>query len=552
MTIQETVADRLSGGKITELTEVTGRQGNEIMVLRDELRESMQRLEQMLYAPGWQRLGMEAEKEFSRNGMREITKLARIMRLKNPIIKRGVDVQRLYVWAQGVSISVEDETINEAIQTFMQDERNRAGLTSHQSYGNREVSLQTDGNLFFRFFVDEQKTGRVRVRTMEPNEIEEIITNPEDDAEPWLYHRIWNQTDINGKMESLSEYYPDFRFVPKEPAAIDAMLGKSINWDTPVYHVAVNKLGNWGISEFYAALDWALAYKNFLEQLASVWSALARWAAKLTTKGGARGVAAAKTKLNTTVTSSTGETNPSPIPGSTFIASEGVDLQPFRTAGATMSAEDGRRLLLQTVAVFGLPETFFGDVSVGTLATAKSLDRPTELMIADRQELWKSIISDILNYALMWAVKAPQGPLNGAGKYVRIDDGDEWIERIEWPDDVDATIKVSFPPIVEEDVAGLVNAVIDSATMKGAGQGIPMETAVRELLGLLGISDVDAVMELWREEEEERAANAEKLAQQFSQNGQGAPDEEEETEADRVLVRVNQLIADIGEAVNDV
>jgi hypothetical protein len=175
-------------------------------------------------------------------------------------------------------------------------------------------------------------------------------------------------------------------------------------------------------------------------------------------------------------------------------------------------------------------------------------------MIADRQELWKSVIADILNYALMWAVKAPQGPLKGAGSYVRIDDGDEWIERIEWPDDVDATIKVSFPPIVEDDVPALVGATIDAATMKGAGQGIPLETAVRELLGLLGIPDVDAVMDLWREEEEERAANAEKLAQQFSQNGQGAPDEEEEpeTESDRLLVRVNQLIADIGEAVNDV
>jgi hypothetical protein len=324
-----------------------------------------------------------------------------------------------------------------------------------------------------------------------------------------------------------------------------------VQWDTPVYHVAVNRLGKWGISEFYAALDWALAYKNFLEQLASVWSALARWAAKLTTKGGARGVAAAKSRLNTTITSTTGETNPSPVTGSTFIGSEGVDLQPFRTAGATMSAEDGRRLLLQAIAVFGLPETFFGDVSVGTLATAKSLDRPTELMITDRQALWQSVITDILNYALLWAVKAPSGALKGAGKYVKIDDGDEVIERVEWPDDTEATIKVSFPPIVEEDVPALVNATIDAATMKGAGNGIPAEVAVRELLGLLSVPDIDAVMELWREEEEARAAKADELAQQFSQNGQGGEQEEEETEADRLLVRVNQLVMALNEAIEN-
>jgi hypothetical protein len=168
MTILEATADRLSGGKITELTEVTQYQSNELT----RLTESIQRLEQALYSTEWRQLSMSAEQTFTRQGIKDITTLARIMRLKNPTIKRGVDVQRLYVWAQGVSISAEDETVNDVWQQFADDERNKAELTSHQAYSDKEVDLQQDGNLFFRFFVNAQ-TGRVRIRTVDPQEIDE-------------------------------------------------------------------------------------------------------------------------------------------------------------------------------------------------------------------------------------------------------------------------------------------------------------------------------------------------------------------------------------------
>lgn len=552
MTILETTADRLSGGKITELTEVAQRQSNELV----QLTESMQRLEQLLYSTEWRMLSRGAEEEFTRDGLRQITNLARIMRLKNPTIKRGVEVQRLYVWAQGVSISAEDETVNEVLQQFVDDERNRAELTSHQGYSEKEVHLQQDGNLFFRFFVNEQM-GRVRVRTIDPQEVDEIICNPEDAKEPWLYRRSWTQQELNLSQKTITEYYPDFRYVPTNPAAIEQQLpqGGAVKWDTPVYHVAVNRLGQWGVSEYYAALDWALAYKNFLEQLASVWSALARWAAKIKVPGGVRGVAAAKSKLNTTATSSSGETNPPPVMGSTFIHSDGTQLQPFRTAGATMSADDGRRLFLQAAATFGLPETFFSDVSVGTLATAKSLDRPTELKIVDRQALWEDIIRDILNYVLLQSARAPSGALPTA-MYKKIPDGDEVIELIEWPDSMDGTIKIQFPPIVEEDVLGLVTATIDATTLKGAGGGIPQKTGIRQLLSLLNVPNIDDVMAMWEEEEEERAAKAEELAAQFSQNGQGengqaAPEEDEAEESRKRLENdVRALLIDLREAVN--
>ncbi len=584
-TITESLADRLTGGKLSNLQETAVSQAERISEQSTQLfqlTESLQRLEQMLYSGEWRMLSFQADQEFTRAGLMQITQLARIMRLKNPVIKRGVKIQRLYVWAQGVNISAVEPEINDVVQAFLDDERNKAELTSHQARGERETDLQQDGNLFFRFHIN-QINGRIRISTVDPQEIDDIICNPEDKREPWFYKRVWTQKNLDGSTHGHTVYYPDWRFTPRSKvgfteklAALGGLNGR-IEWDTPVKHVAVNKMGRWGISEYYAANDWALAYKSFLEQLASVWQALARWAAKLTVKGGKQGVAAAKAKLNTTLGNATGEeTNPPPVTGATFIESENATLSPFRTAGATMSAEDGRRLLLMTVMDFGFPETFFGDASVGSLATAKSLDRPTELQIMDRQALWRDIHLDILNFALLWAVKAPQGPLRSLGRYMPEPDGAQLHERVEWgnktvthPDGAtevvpyDPTVNVEFPSIIEHDIKETISAVIDAQTLAGrsAGPGVPLETAVRRLLSELGINDIDAVMEIWQQEKEEREARAEEMAAQLANapappgnGGEGEEDPEDEPAMESVwqqqVTAVSDLLVDLKEAVN--
>lgn len=531
MTLLEAAANRMTGGKITQLTEQaeqlqeTSQQQQHMITL---LQESMRTLELALQASDWRLLTMQSEREFSRPGLKIITDLARIMRLKNPVIKRGVEIQKLYVFAQGLTIKAADATINEVIQAFLDDERNKAELTTHQARGEKETDLQQDGNLFFRFFINQQ-TGRVRIRTIDPNEIVDIICNPEDKKEPWFYKRTYTRQELNGSTTSITEFYPDWHYNPISKVAqqVPGADGGRIVWDTPIYHVAVNRVGRWGVCEFYDAQDWALAYKTFLEQLASVWQALARYAYKLTTKGGKRGVAAAKTKLATTLSTNAEETNPPPVPGSTWLQSEGVDMQPFRTQGATMSADDGRRILLMAISTFGFPETFYGDASVGSLATAKSLDRPTELKITDRQTLWADIHRNILQFVLLWAAKAPAGPLRSMGRYQRERDMNEFIELIDWGNN-DATLVIEFPPIIEEDVPKLVAALIDATTLKGRGEGIPARKAVEKLITFFGFTDTDEIMAMWDEAQEERQARAEQMAAQLGggQNDDNTQDDE--------------------------
>lgn len=461
-------------------------------------------LEQLLSGGDWRQLSLQAEQEFSRAGLRDITELARIMYLKNPLIQRGVDVKRYYVWGQGVSVRAGSAEVQDVIRAFEDDEKNVVSLTSHQARMNAEVELQTDGNLFFAFFVN-PATGRVRVRTMPFAEVEEIVHNPQDSREPWYYLRRWQERRLSesGAREVVSRvaWYPDWRHNPaSKPATLD---GYEVRWGTPVYHVKIGGFSNWafGVSEIYDTIDWAMAYKEFLEDWASIVRAYRRFAFQLTTPGGRRGIAAAKTKLNTTYANSSGqdgETNPPPVVGSTFIGGEGVNLQPVRTSGATVSAEDGRRLLLMVAASTGLPETFFGDVSVGTLATAKSLDRPTELAMTDRQTLWADVLSDIYRFVLFWAVKAPSGPLAGLGRIERTVEDGVIEERVVWAEDVDATVSVTFPPLVESDVAERVGAIVNAATLGQAGTlagTVDLPTLARMLLQALGVEDVDEIVE---------------------------------------------------------
>lgn len=467
-----------------------------------DLQERLAALELALESDGWRLFTMQTDQEFSREGLRVITELCRVMYLKNPLIKRSVDIKRLYVWGQGWSAKAADPDVQAVLTAFLDDKKNQAELTSHAARMQKELERQTDGNLFLVFFTN-AATGRVRVRSIVFDEIDSIICNPEDAKDPWYYFRSWTEqrTDLStGTMEMVRReaYYPDWRYNPiNKPKTIGRY---PVLWDSPVHHVKTGGFSNWrfGCSEVYASIDWARAYKEFLEDWASIVRAYRRFAFQLSTPGGKSAIAAAKAKLGTTYgnAGTAAETNPSPVVGSTFVSSPDVNITPIRTSGATVAAEDGRRLLLMVAAATGLPETFFGDVSVGTLATAESLDRPTELMMRDLQTLWADIYLDIFEYVLLQAAKAPSGLLRGLVTVMTERDGDELVERVDWGD-LDAHIDIDFPPIRSEGIDSRVTAVIKAATLDGkqlAGT-LDMVTVTRLLLIALGEDDVDEIID---------------------------------------------------------
>jgi hypothetical protein len=461
--------------------------------------ERITQLELALEDFNFYRILGESQFEFSRQGLRMISQMGRILFLKNPLIKRGVQITAYYVFGQGITISSPDEAVDAVIQSFLDDVKNRAELTRQEALTGKEHELEVQGNLFFAFFTN-RSTGRVLVRTISLEQILDIVTNPEDRKDPWYYHRQWQEITLNettGQEETVTKeaYYPDWLHNPTtKPDKIGSF---PVMWDTPIYHKKVGALPDmkFGLCEFYAAQDWAKAYTDFLQAWAQITQALARFAWKRKTVGGAKAIQAEKTKLSTTISLSSIETNPPPVAGSTAIIGDGTDLEPIRTSGATTSMEDGRRLLLMSAAVFGLPETFFGDISKGNHATASTLDRPTELKFRDRQTFWKDTLTDIISFILLQAAKATSGKLNGK---VIVQTEDDGSERVFLPDGTPPQIKVEFPPILEHSVKDQIDAIVEAATLNSPGTmagTLDMVTVVGLICDALQIENRQAVLD---------------------------------------------------------
>jgi len=160
----------------------------------------------------------------------------------------------------------------------------------------------------------------------------------------------------------------------------------------------------------------------------------------------------------------------------------------------------------------GLPETFFGDASVGTLATARSLNRPTELEFSLRQLLYKGMIEDICAFVVQRMAETGYKSVTGEWE------PDDWEgERFVYADDVknedetkrdkpiDVTVNAVFPPLVEEDVKSMVEAVVSAATLNGnpLSGTFDAEYTTKRLLTVLGETDIEDVMKKLFPEPEE-------------------------------------------------
>lgn len=510
--------------------------------------ERLAELEFALEDANYMRLAAEGSRDFSRDGLRRICRQARIYWLRNPLILRGVKLKSSFVFGQGLNLQARDAAVNEVVQAFWMDPANQACLTSQQALIEQEDNLQLEANAFFALFTH-PATGRVRVRTLPFDEIEETISDPDDALTVWYYRRdftrkVSDMASGTHREEHVTEYHPDWRYRPA--AKPETIGGKVVRWDAPVCHVAVNRLPGmrWGVSEVYAALDWARSYKEFLENWASIVAAYARFAWQAKTKGGASAVAAVKSRLQ--VTSNGGgaaaDTNPPPAAASTFISNNGVSLEPVRTAGATTAAEDGRRLLLMVCAALGVYEHYFGDPSTGNLATAKSMERPMELMFLARRMLWADVLTAILMYAVEQAALAPGGALSGTLAT------NEYGEPVVDLGGLDTHIAIEFPPLLDKDTETQVRAIISAATLDGKSpQGLDLKTTTQMLLQVLGRDDVDELIDQlfpkgW---EEERARKAMEMAQTMAATAQ--PDTGG-TPADKAVA---EALRDLREAIRD-
>lgn len=516
------IANGLSGGQLNSLSEAVELYGQMAFTEHSNnelLQERIAELELALDDVGYERIGdSNFDKQFTKASIDKIAAMARVYWLKNPLVKRAVATQANYVFGQGVDVVAADEDVQTVVDAFMEDSKNRAELTGEQAMLTKETELQVTSNLFFTFFTD-PLNGATRVRTIPLSEITRIIYNPDDSKEPWYYYRQWQQPKEPGsqKYEMHQAMYPDINYMPKGglPKHFNGIEVMALN---PVYHVKTNCLSDmeYGVSEIYAAIDWAKAYKDFLEDWYTIVKSLSKFAWKATSKSGATGMAQAKQVLEGAINGGSNPMN-SDLPGQAaqvWMSSDNFDLAPMPKSGATVAVDDGRRALLMVCAATGIYEHYFGDPSTGNLATAKAMEQPMLLMFQERQELWTDVFNTILGYVINQSALKPGGKLRGVMSFN--DYGESYVDM----GDTDRSVDVKFPPILQEDVNERIDAIVKSVTLSGQtpANTIDLKTATTQMLTALG-ENTDIVEKLfpddpksWDEVEDEKQQKALEIA----------------------------------------
>lgn len=475
MGIINSVANAITGGRLSLLETVASATELDNRQLRERASDQQ---EEMLgrAGEGWTALGGDNKTRWTRDELRKQHAHALAMYWHNPFIRRVVDVKTSYILGQGVTISSPQAAVNQVIQEFLDAKSNQRALTGPSMMRKRSRELLIFGSVIPCLFVN-PAYGRVKVSVFDLDEIGFPLCDPDDGDTPWLWPRTFTRRSLESQAghameERVTEYHPDWGYNPaSKPATFG---GHTIRWDRPVFRIAADGVGGSHIapSPLLCVVEWGRVYTKFLEHRFSVAAALSKWVHKIATAT-KKGAQAAAKKVETSFVGKGGVSAAPPGVASGLAAPAGGvavtggehNIEAMQVKGATIHPDEGRRFLLAVGAGAGLPETFFGDVSVGSLATAESLDQPTALMMAEGQSTWGAPLKDLVMFALIQAARAPLNPFSkvarvkyiGATVVVEVKNEKGAFEPV--------VIDVDFPEIVEPNVKDRVEAISAAAPL---------------------------------------------------------------------------------------
>lgn len=458
------------------------------------LHESLADLELAIEDRGWRKVTGTDANDFSPEGRRNIADDCTMALTLNPLIIRGMMLRRVYIWGQGVSISVDDDEagqdVNGVVQKFLEDERNVVTFSGAAAREEIENLLGTTGEVFYCLPTN-INTGEVLVRRIEADEVVDIFTDPNDRFTPWYYKRQWKQRNLNadGTLSQWTEkkaWYPALGYHPTGAEKLDNIGGDPVMWDQPVRHRAVNKHGRQtrGLGDIYPAMAWAKSTKEVLEAWMMLFKSLARYAYQL--KGDR------PQQMARAIQSAAGPsaTNPSGA-GATIAPGAGGSIEAVSKSSGLLSIEGARWPAMFVASAFGVPVTMLlsDPGQTGARAVAETLDQPTELMARARQSLHSEDIEAICRYVVRCNIVAT---LNGSLKGSAVADGAREVVTLSGSGkDEPVRVKVEWPDFDSTSVTDKVAAIVSAAS---TGK-LPPEVVLSELLAALKVPDADKIMD---------------------------------------------------------
>lgn len=464
------------------------------------LKEEMSLAKRTLEDIGWMNLNTDnfINQEIITMGFVQMIKKARIYYVNNPLAKHWVVLTTSFVFGEGISTpKAQEDSLQEIINQFWDDEDNQKCLTSFSAQQALSNKIQYEGNIFFLLFEDEE--GNVRTRILNTIEIMDIIYDEEDRNRPIFYKikqldRKYNFSSDSYETSSQKHYYiPDVDNVYPEDYDVPE---NKLKTDCKIFHFKVNADINdkFGIPDLYAGLDWIKAHKDMAGDLATMVKALSKfaWTRKI------KGTNAQVQSIAGALRSKTNLTNISTMSGQTNVENESSSLTPVdvKTGGVDIGEKGLRQMKLMVAAGSGIFEHYYGDPSTGNLATAKSMELPMVKKFTIYQTIWKSVYLKIIRIVIKNKIRL--GLLDGTLEY------NPKTRREKIITDLNLTIDLDFPPILEEDLQIAASAF---STAKKEGL-ISEELASRLFMYAANVDNIDEELEIVAEENKTKKEEA--------------------------------------------
>lgn len=402
----------------------------------------------------WSLISGQAMGAFTKKSIDDYASISEFYYIFNPLIKRVVDVRTLFTFAKGFDISSDyPDTKQKYLDPVLNDPYNKEAFTSQMAQDYNDKTLQKGGNLFIAVY---KKARPISIRIIPAEEIAEIIYDENDGYKPLFYRRQHN---------NKTYYYPDFR---NTNITSQLQVKGSPDWSVAIYHVYTHKISSlgFGITDIAAAYGWAGAATSYLEDWGAVMKSIRKYSTMVLTPS------TNQTQINALGAAFAGNTSEmyNPLqsnPAGSHLTMGGGNEYKVVDAGSskTIGPSDVRQFILMVCTATGVPETIVtGDPSTGNLATAKELTSPFMTLIENRQNMWGDVLKTLYEYIIS---------IQGVTK--------------------DVSVKISFPPLVQEDLGQRIDAVVKAATLDNkiwAGT-MDMKDVVREIYQTLDIEITD-------------------------------------------------------------
>jgi hypothetical protein len=355
----------------------------------------------------------------------------------DPVARSACELIADFILGRGVSVTAEDERVQAVLDEFIT--RERMDLRLHAF----TVSLTRDGENLLRYMP--LGDGRLKVRSLPPETIWEIVTDSEDPMTVFWYVQRY-QT----------------RYVMFAPPGLDAAKTRWIERMLPaedVLHVKINAKESdvRGRSDLFPALGWMKRLRDYFDALIQKEYAAAAYQWKYIIDGGAADI---QRVMASVIPSGR------PQPGSYFAANKHVDVEAVASGVKTVSGQGSAyESLLNHIAIaFVLSKSYFGADSHENRASALVATEPTAKHLETRQDVIGWMYEQILDRVIDEAKRF--GLLDGVK---------------------DFTYKATFPSIIKADAATRAGLIREAE----ASGYISKQTAAEAFAGEAELDDYD-------------------------------------------------------------